>query len=129
MNESCHPYNACCCTQAIALLYFRKVQDDHLRRQSKHRTIIDTCKKVSVCPHCGVSNGPIKKVPASGGTRYLMLIHDQFAKNEQVCVCVRAFIYECVCVCPGKTSYLMQFTQNEQVGGSFQFCLCVCVCA
>lgn len=51
--------------QAQALLYFRRIQDDHLRRQSKHRSVIDTCKKISICPHCGAANGPIKKVKNS----------------------------------------------------------------
>ena len=72
--------------QAAALLYFRKIQDDHLRRQSKHRAIIDTCKKIPICPHCGSANGPIKKVPAgSGGSgnRYLLLVHDRFAKQDE----------------------------------------------
>lgn len=27
--------------------------------------------------------GPIKKVPASGGTRYLLLVHDALAKHEE----------------------------------------------
>jgi len=69
--------------RSAAIAYFRKVQDDHLRRQSKHRAIIDTCKKISICPYCGSANGPIKKVPASGGTRYLLLVHDRFAKQEE----------------------------------------------
>ena len=68
--------------RAAALNYFRKVQDDHLRRQAKHRAVVDACKKISVCPQCGAANGPIKKVPASGGTRYLLLVHDQYAKQE-----------------------------------------------
>lgn len=68
--------------QAQALLYFRRIQEDHLRRQAKHRSIIDACKKISVCPHCGAANGPIKKVPGNQGTRYLLLVHDQYAKHE-----------------------------------------------
>mmetsp|Transcript_61091 Transcript_61091/g.144156 ORF Transcript_61091/g.144156 Transcript_61091/m.144156 type:complete len:1479 (-) Transcript_61091:130-4566(-) len=64
-----------------ALNFMRRVTDDHLRRQAKHRAIVDACKKISMCPHCGAMNGPIKKVP-NGGTRYLLLIHDRFAKDN-----------------------------------------------
>ncbi|EKX55532.1 hypothetical protein GUITHDRAFT_156792 [Guillardia theta CCMP2712] len=65
-----------------ALSFMRRVQDDHLRRAAKLRAITEECKKISVCPRCGACNGPIKKIPA-GGSRYLMLIHDKFAKHEE----------------------------------------------
>eukprot|EP00960_Hanusia_phi_P070537 767330-Hanusia_phi.AAC.11 len=64
-----------------ALSFMRRVQDDHLRRAAKLRAITEECKKIHICPRCGACNGPIKKIPA-GGSRYLMLVHDQYAKHE-----------------------------------------------
>ena len=70
---------------AAALAFMRRVQDDHLRRQAKQKAIIEACKKQAAskegCPYCGACNGPIKKVPSSG-SRYLLLVHDKFAKDD-----------------------------------------------
>jgi len=60
----------------------KKVQDDHLRRQARHKAVVEACKKIFTCPHCGAPNGPIRKINASGG-RYLLLTHDKFARDAE----------------------------------------------
>ena len=56
---------------------FRNGTLERTRREAVFRRVLDRCKRVRICPHCGEINGPVKKAPSS-----LKLIHDQFNKNE-----------------------------------------------
>jgi len=67
--------------RASALQFMRRWREDHLRCAARFKSIVEACKKISHCPHCGAPNGPIKRVPASG-SRYLVLIHDKYSKHE-----------------------------------------------
>jgi len=59
----------------------RRYREDHLRCAARFKTIVESCKKISKCPHCYQANGPVKRVPASG-SRYLVLIHDKYSKHD-----------------------------------------------
>ena len=53
---------------------------DVLGKQSALKRVVDLCKKVSTCRHCGAHNGVVKKVT---GLSTLKIIHDPFgSKNE-----------------------------------------------
>jgi DNA-directed RNA polymerase III subunit RPC1 len=54
---------------------FRSSSLERTRREAVFRRVLDRCKRVKFCPHCGEFNGPVKKAPSS-----LKLVHDQFAK-------------------------------------------------
>jgi len=62
-------------------MFARKFRNDRLervRREALFRRVLDRCKRVRVCPHCGQYNGPVKKTPSS-----LKVIHDPFYKQQQ----------------------------------------------
>lgn len=61
----------------VAARKFRNSSMERVRRENLFRKVLDRCKRVRVCPHCGETNGPVKKAPSS-----LKLIHDQFNKSE-----------------------------------------------
>ena len=53
--------------------------DDHntdiLMKQATLKKVIEACKKVHVCPHCGACNGVVKKVT---GLSTLKIVHDPY---------------------------------------------------
>ncbi|CAL8471480.1 g11022 [Coccomyxa elongata] len=58
------------------LRQFRHPRLERMGRAGLFKRVSEKCKRVRQCPHCGATNGPVKKV--SGG---LKLFHDKFAKN------------------------------------------------
>jgi DNA-directed RNA polymerase III subunit RPC1 len=56
---------------------FRNGRLERIRREALFRRVLDRCKRVRNCPHCGDLNGPVKKAPSS-----LKVIHDPFYKKE-----------------------------------------------
>lgn len=56
---------------------FRNGRLERIRREALFRRVLDRCKRVRHCPHCGLLNGPVKKAPSS-----LKIIHDPFYKKE-----------------------------------------------
>jgi DNA-directed RNA polymerase III subunit RPC1 len=40
------------------------------------KAILAECKKAKMCPHCGASNGTVKKMPAS-----FKVLHDPYSKR------------------------------------------------
>lgn len=54
---------------------FRSDKLERVRREAVFRRVLDKCKRVRKCPHCGGLNGPVKKAPSS-----LKVIHDPFQK-------------------------------------------------
>ena len=61
----------------MAARKFRNSSMERVRRENLFKKVLDRCKRVRICPHCGETNGPVKKAPSS-----LKLIHDQFHKSE-----------------------------------------------
>lgn len=61
----------------VAARKFRNSSMERVRRENLFKRVLDRCKRVRICPHCGETNGPVKKAPSS-----LKLIHDQFNKSE-----------------------------------------------
>jgi len=61
----------------LAARKFRNSSMERVRRENLFRKVLDRCKRVRACPHCGEMNGPVKKAPSS-----LKIIHDQFFKSE-----------------------------------------------
>jgi len=56
---------------------FRNGRLERIRREALFRRVLDRCKRVRNCPHCGDLNGPVKKAPSS-----LKVIHDPFYKKD-----------------------------------------------
>ncbi|KAK3261073.1 hypothetical protein CYMTET_30006, partial [Cymbomonas tetramitiformis] len=54
---------------------FRSPKTEVLQRKALFKALNNKCKNVKVCPHCGETNGVVKKATAS-----LKIIHDKYAK-------------------------------------------------
>uniref|UniRef100_A0A0K0FAM9 DNA-directed RNA polymerase subunit n=1 Tax=Strongyloides venezuelensis TaxID=75913 RepID=A0A0K0FAM9_STRVS len=70
--------------------FFRQVKNpnlDYLRRKGLHKKIVETCKKVSICPHCGFKNGVVKKAVGA----VLKIAHGDpidTSKGDEFAVCM-----------------------------------------
>nr|WCZ58691.1 DNA-directed RNA polymerase III subunit RPC1 [Seculamonas ecuadoriensis] len=48
-----------------------------LQRRGIQKKILEKCKKTRMCPHCGATNGPVKKVAA------LKLVHEKYDEKDE----------------------------------------------
>ncbi|GMH84485.1 hypothetical protein TL16_g09939 [Triparma laevis f. inornata] len=55
------------------------VQHDVLSKQAMQKRVVEACKKVHTCPHCGSINGTVKKVT---GLSTLKIVHDPFTSPK-----------------------------------------------
>ena len=55
---------------------FRNSALERVVREGVFKRLLDRCKRVRRCPHCGSDNGVVKKTPGS-----LKIVHDLYAKN------------------------------------------------
>lgn len=55
---------------------FRSSRTERVQREAVFRRVLDRCKRVRACPHCGEANGAVKKATAS-----LKIVHDPFGKS------------------------------------------------
>ncbi|GMH93134.1 hypothetical protein TrST_g13733 [Triparma strigata] len=55
------------------------VQHDVLSKQAMQKKVVEACKKVHLCPHCGAVNGTVKKVT---GLSTLKIVHDPFTSPK-----------------------------------------------
>ena len=49
----------------------------HATRQQRaglHKRIVDRCKSVQRCPHCGAKNGPVRRVAGAGALHLLQTV-------------------------------------------------------
>lgn len=66
----------------IFLAKFRNPTTDILAKNSTLKKVVDKCKKMRSCPHCGAANGTVKKIT---GAPTLKIVHKQYdgKANEQ----------------------------------------------
>lgn len=57
------------------LARMRNPRTDVLGKAATFKKVIDKCKKSKLCPHCGASNGTVKKIT---GAPTLKIVHDRF---------------------------------------------------
>ncbi len=50
-----------------------------MQREGVFKRLLDRCKRVRLCPHCGADNGVVKKATGS-----LKIVHDPYAKNKDL---------------------------------------------
>lgn len=55
---------------------FRSQRTERVGREAAFRRVLDRCKRVKTCPHCGEANGAVKKT-----TQNLKIVHDPFGKS------------------------------------------------
>ena len=81
----------CVCKTCSRVLLSEEQQEVHRQKlkecASDSRTtkemfkeLCDRCKRVSCCPHCGASNGQVKKLT---GTKTLKIVHDIYKKGKR----------------------------------------------
>ena len=50
-------------------LHAMRTARDVLAKQGIHKRVLDQCKSVTKCPHCGARNGPVRRVAGAGALR------------------------------------------------------------
>ena len=50
-----------------------------MQREAVFKRLLDRCKRVRLCPHCGTENGVVKKATGS-----LKIVHDPYTKNRDL---------------------------------------------
>lgn len=63
------------------LTRMRNPKTDSLSKSSIFKKLVDKCKKIKNCPHCGACNGTVKKV---SGAPTLKIVHEKFKGKKAV---------------------------------------------
>ena len=81
----------CVCKTCARVLLSEEEQEVHRQRLKQcvtdsratgdmFKTLCDKCKRATTCPHCGASNGQVKKLT---GTKSLKIVHDIYKKGKR----------------------------------------------
>jgi DNA-directed RNA polymerase III subunit RPC1 len=109
----------CICKTCSRVLLSDEERQRHLRRTSTNRepsqnlkilkTIIDDCKKMQTCCHCGAYNGTVKKKPNEA----LKIIHEKFrvSKEHDIDDLIKQFEYSCS-VNPELERHIKEFCED-----------------
>jgi DNA-directed RNA polymerase III subunit RPC1 len=65
--------------QAQFVARLRQPSTDVLKKTGLRKKITDLCQRARICPHCGATNGPVKKVASQVS---LKLVHEQFRSRQ-----------------------------------------------
>ena len=69
----------------------RRPGAEPVAKKAMLKQVVERCKRVRVCPHCGDLNGTVKKAPAS-----LKIVHDKYSKTPAALAGIRAEMAEAV---------------------------------
>lgn len=93
----------CICKSCSRILLSEEDREKHLRRTQRNlepsmnlkvlKAVIDDCKKMRMCKHCGTYNGSVKKKPNEA----LKIVHEKFkvTKDQEMDDLIRQFEFSC----------------------------------
>ena len=64
----------------------------YLQKKALYKRVNELCKKLSLCPNCGATNGVVKRLPP------LKIVHERFRNVKKGDPVLTEYFGECVCV-------------------------------